>query len=279
MGRVDGKVALVTGAARGQGRSHCLTLAREGAKIIGLDLCSSIDEVRYPLATEGDLAETGRLLDEIGAEAVIMQADVRSHDAVRGVVDAGLAQFGQIDVVVANAGVWTWGESRNLPLADWVTTLDINLTGVFNTVQAALPSMIDRGAGGSIMFTSSELALRGANQALAYTASKAGVVGMMRALAVELAPHNIRVNTVNPSTVNTAMVQNQATYDLFAPHKAGTATEEDLRNAMGSFHMLPIELVESQDISNAVLYLASDESRAVTSIMLPVDAGSTQNIG
>lgn len=279
MGRVEGKVAFVTGAARGQGRSHCLTLAREGAKIVALDLCQSVDEVRYPLATEEDLAETARLLKEIDAEAVVVQGDVRNQSDVREAVEAGLSRFGHVDVVVANAGVWTWGAARDLPLTDWQFALDVNLTGAFNTVQAALPSMIDRGNGGSVMFTSSELALRGAAQAVAYTTTKAGVVGMMRALAVELAPHNIRVNTVNPSTVNTDMVLNQATYDLFAPHKAGTATVDDLRNAMGAFHMLPIELVEPQDISNAVLYLASDESRAVTSIMLPVDAGSTQNIG
>lgn len=279
MGRMDGKVAFITGAARGQGRSHCLTLAREGAQIIGLDLCRSVDEVRYPLATQNDLAETAGMLAEIGAKTILLEADVRSQGDVRAVADAGLERFGQIDVVVANAGVWTWGEARDLPLRDWQFALDVNLTGAFNTVQAALPSMIDRGAGGSIMFTSSELALRGSAQAVAYTATKAGVVGMMRALAAELAPHNIRVNTVNPSTVNTDMVLNQATYDLFAPHKAGTATVDDLRNAMRAFHMLPIELVEPQDISNAVLYLASDESRAVTSIILPVDAGSTQNIG
>lgn len=279
MGRLDGKVAFITGAARGQGRSHCLTLGREGAKIIGLDVCHSVDEVAYPLASDADLSETGRLLDEIGADAVLMQGDVREFDAVQAVVDAGLQKFGQIDVVVANAGVWTWGATRSLAVRDWQFTLDLNLTGAFNAVRAALPSIIDRDAGGSIMFTGSELAARGAAQAVAYSASKAGLVGMMRALARELAPHHIRVNCIHPSTVNTDMVMNQATYDLFAPHKAGTADVEDLKEAMLGIHMLPLPLLEAQDISNAVLYLASDDARAVTSVSLPVDAGSTQKLG
>ncbi|KAA0109019.1 NAD(P)-dependent oxidoreductase [Mycolicibacterium sp. P9-22] len=279
MARMNGKVAFITGAARGQGRSHCLTLAREGAKIIGLDVCRSADEVAYPLATDEDLAETGRLLDEIGAPWLLMQGDVRDISAVQAVVDAGLEKFGQIDVVVANAGVWTWGETRSLPVSDWQFTIDLNLTGAFNTVRAVLPSMIDRGAGGSIMFTGSELAFRGAAQAVAYSASKAGLIGMMRALARELAPQSIRVNSIHPSTVNTDMVTNQATYDLFAPHKAGTADIDDLMEAARAMHILPLPILEAQDISNAVLYLASDESRAVTSISLPVDAGSTQKIG
>jgi (+)-trans-carveol dehydrogenase len=223
--------------------------------------------------------ETGRLLDEIGAESVLMQGDVREIGAVQAVVDTGLEKFGHIDVVVANAGVWTWGETRSLPVSDWQLTIDLNLTGAFNTVRAALPSMIDRGAGGSIMFTGSELASRGAAQAVAYSASKAGLVGLMRALARELAPHNIRVNNIHPSTVNTDMVTNQATYDLFAPHRAGSADLDDLKQAMRSIHVLPLPLLEPQDISNAVLYLASDDSRAVTSIVLPVDAGSTQKLG
>lgn len=279
MGRMDGKVAFVTGAARGQGRSHCVTLAREGARIIGLDLCGSVQEVAYPLATEADLEETGRLLKELGAEAVLMQADVRDRDAVQAVADAGLEQFGQIDAVIANAGVWTWGDSSTLPSGDWQFTLDVNLTGAFNTAQAALPAMLKRGAGGSIMFTSSELAFRGAANAVAYSASKAGLMGMMRALAAELAPHSIRVNTIHPATVGTDMVFNQPTYDLFAPHKNGTADVEDMKIALLNFHMLPMPLLDTQDISNAVLFLASDESRAVTSIALPVDAGSTQKIG
>lgn len=279
MGRVAGKVAFVTGVARGQGRSHCLTLAREGAKIIGLDVCRSAAEVAYPLATDDDLAETERLLGEMGAEALLRRADVRDPEAVQSVVDAGLEAFGHIDVVVANAGVWTWGETKSLAQRDWQYTIDVNLTGAYNTVRAALPAMLERDAGGSIMFTSSELASRGSAQAVAYSASKAGLVGMMRALAAELAPNSIRVNTIHPSTVDTPMVTNQATYDLFAPHKAGEADLEDLKEAMLSIHMLPMPLVASEDISNAVLYLASDESRAVTSIVLPVDAGSTQRIG
>lgn len=279
MGRMDGKVAFVTGAARGQGRSHCLVLAREGARIVGLDACRSVDEVAYPLASEHDLAETGRLLDELGAHHLLMQADVRDQPAVRAVVAAGLERFGHIDTVVANAGVWVWGEARDLALRDWQYALDVNLTGAWNTAQAAIPGMIDRGAGGSIMFTSSELGFRGAPQTVAYSTTKAALVGMMRALAAELAPHSIRVNTIHPSTVGTDMVFNQATYDLFAPDKSGTAGFEDLERAMGDFHMLPIPLLEPADISNTVLFLASDEARAITSVAMPVDAGSTQRIG
>jgi SDR family mycofactocin-dependent oxidoreductase len=276
---LDNKVAFVTGAARGQGRSHCLALAREGAKIVGLDLCRSLPEVAYPLGTEDDLAETGRLIEELGGEAVLMPGDTRNREDVQAVVDAGLRQFGHIDAVVASAGVWTWGQARGLSGHDWNFTLDINLTGAFNTVQACLPSMIDGGIGGSIMFTASQLATRGCPQAVAYSASKAGLVGMMRALASELAPHSIRVNTIHPSTVNTDMVLNQPTYDLFAPHKNGQATVADLHESMRAFHMLPIPLIEAQDISNAVVFLASDESRAITSVALPVDAGSTQKLG
>nr|WP_256938639.1 mycofactocin-coupled SDR family oxidoreductase [Rhodococcus qingshengii] len=279
MKRMKDKVVLVTGAARGQGRSHCLALAREGAKIIGVDMCHSVDEVAYPLGSQEDLDETGRMIKELGADAVLMAADTRSRSELQEAVNAGLDQFGHIDVVVASAGVFTWGEAQHVSEADWQFGLDINLTGAFNTVQAVLPSMIDHNQGGSIMFTSSQLAMRGCPNTVTYSAAKAGLVGMMRALASELAPRSIRVNTIHPSNVDTPMVRNQAVYDLFAPDNNVKGTFEDVAAVGGIFHMLPIPLLNASDISNAVMFLASDESRAITGVEFPVDAGSTQKLG
>lgn len=279
MGRVEGKVALVTGAGRGQGRSHALALSREGATIVATDVgAATLDGVEYPLATSADLIETERLVKESGGTIVIAEADVRDREAMGRVVQQGLDTFGFIDVVVANAGVFTWGAAHELSWPAWHTVIDINLHGTWNTVQAVLPSMIERGKGGSIMMTASQIATRGQSNAVGYAASKAGIVGMMRALAAELAPHNIRVNTIHPSTVYTDMILNEPVYKLFRPdlENPGRAEmDEELR----PFHMLPVAALEPIDVSNAVLYLASEESRYVTSTKLAVDAGSTQKLG
>jgi (+)-trans-carveol dehydrogenase len=279
MGRVAGKVAFVTGAGRGQGRSHAIALAREGAKIVATDVASgTLPDVVYPIASRADLEETARLVREIGGEIVIGEADVRDRAAIDAVVQQGLDAFGFIDVVVANAGVFTWGAARDLSWTDWHTVIDINLHGTWNAVQSTLPSMIDRGKGGSIMMTASQIATRGQSNAVAYAASKAGIVGMMRALAVELAPHSIRVNTIHPSTVYTEMILNEPVYRVFRPDLENP-TKEDMDGELYPFHMLRLAALECEDVSNAVLYLASDESRYVTSIKLPVDAGSTQKLG
>lgn len=279
MGRVEGKVAFVTGAARGQGRSHALFLAREGAKIVATDVGGgSLEHVEYPTATEEDLEETVRLVREIGGEIVAEPADLRDRQSVDRVVSRGLEEFGFIDVVVANAGVFTWGAARDLSETDWHTVIDINLHGTWNTVQSVLPSMIDRGKGGSIMMTASQIATRGQSNAVAYAASKAGIVGMMRALAAELSPNGIRVNTIHPSTVYTEMILNEPVYKVFRPDLENPGVAE-MEAELRPFHMLDVAALEVEDISHAVVYLASDESRYVTSMKFAIDAGSTQKLG
>lgn len=279
MGRVDGKVALITGAARGQGRSHALFLAREGAKIVATDVGGGqVADVAYPTATEEDLQETARLVKEAGGEIVTGYADLRDRDAVHDVVNLGLEAFGYIDVVVANAGVFTWGAAPDLSWTDWHTVIDINLHGTWNTVQAVLPSMIERGQGGSIMMTASQIATRGQSNAVGYATSKAGIVGMMRALAAELAPNNIRVNTIHPSTVYTEMILNEPVYKVFRPDLENPGVAE-MEAELRPFHMLDVPALDVEDISYAVVYLASDESRFVTSMKFAIDAGSTQKLG
>lgn len=273
--RVAGKVAFITGAARGQGRSHAVRLAEEGADIIGIDLCGQIDTVPFPMATPEDLAETQQLVEKLGRRMVTAQADVRDADAVRAAVNAGIEELGRLDIVVANAGIWSHERTERMSQQMWHDMIDINLTGVWNTVQAALPYLMSAGHGGSIILISSNAGLRGNANSVHYVAAKHGVVGLMRGLAIECAPHFIRVNTVHPTTVDTDMVLNDAMLRLFRPG-AENPTREDAIPAFTNYNLLPVPWVESVDISNAVLFLASDEARYITSVSLPVDAGSTQ---
>jgi len=279
MGRVDGKVALISGAARGQGRSHAIELAKEGARIVAMDVTGGrLDGVEYHTATADDMQETVRLVQQVGGQIVAGAADVRDRAAVDAVVAKGLDAFGYVDVVVANAGVFTWGAARDLTWDEWFTVIDINLNGTWNTVQSVLPSMIDRGKGGSIMMTASQIATRGQSNAVAYAASKSGIVGMMRALAAELAPLNIRVNTIHPSTVYTDMILNEPVYKVFRPDLENPGVAE-MEAELRPFHMLPVAALDPIDVSHAVVYLASDESRYVTSLRFALDAGSTQKLG
>jgi (+)-trans-carveol dehydrogenase len=273
--RVANKVALITGAARGQGRSHALRLAEEGADIIGTDICGQIDSVPFPMATPGDLEETRKLVEQVGRRMICTQVDVRDAAALRAAVADGIAALGQLDIVVANAGIWSHERAERIPEAMWQDMIDVNLTGVFNTCQAALPHLLDAGRGGSIVLISSTAGLRGSTNNVHYAAAKHGVVGVMRSLAAELAPHHIRVNAVNPTTVDTDMVRNDAILKLFRPN-TDSPTVDDAIPAFRTLNMLPIPWVESIDISNAVLFLASDESRYITSVSLPVDAGASQ---
>jgi (+)-trans-carveol dehydrogenase len=273
--RVQGKVAFITGAARGQGRSHAVRLAEEGADIIGIDICAQVESVPYEMASSEDLVETQRLVEKLGRRMVIAEADVRDPDAVRAALAEGIAELGRLDIVVANAGIWSHDRVEKVSQVMWQDMIDINLTGVFNTVQAALPHLIEAGEGGSIVLISSTAGLRGNPNNLHYTAAKHGVVGIMRTMAVELAPHRIRVNTIHPTTVDTPMIRNQAMLKLFRPH-AEEPTMEEAIPAFKTTNLLPVPWVESIDISNAVLFLASDEARYITSVSLPVDAGSTQ---
>jgi (+)-trans-carveol dehydrogenase len=273
MGRVDGKVALITGAARGQGRSHAVRLAEEGADIIAVDLCRQIGTVDYDLATEDDLAETARLVTEVGGRVITRRADVRDADAMRAVVQDGLAEFGHIDVVSPGAGILSSAPTWELTQQQWDDLISVNLTGVWQTLRAVVPAMLERGQGGSIVITGSASSLIGFANLGHYGAAKHGVLGLMKVLAVELAPHFIRVNAVCPGAVETPMVANTGTYQLFTGGKPD-ATFEDAVGAMTNMNAMPIPWIDPTDVSNAVLYLASDESRYVTGVALPVDAGN-----
>jgi SDR family mycofactocin-dependent oxidoreductase len=277
MGRVEGKVAFITGAARGQGRSHALRLAQEGADIIAVDIAEEIESVKriYPGASEADLAETVTQVEALDRRIVARKADVRDYDALKAAFDEGVAELGRVDIVSANAGIFIFGEQvQDVTEQDWDDVIDINLKGVWHTVKAAVPTMIEQGTGGSIILTSSTAGIKGTPNVSAYTASKHGVVGLMKTFALELAPHSIRVNSVHPTGVATDMILNQATFKLFKPD-AETVTQEEAAEVFRTTNALPIPWVEPVDISNALLFLASDEARYVTGVQLPVDAGYT----
>jgi (+)-trans-carveol dehydrogenase len=271
-GRVEGKVAFITGAARGQGRSHAVVLAREGADIIAADISHQVETIPYPTATAADLAETVRLVEALGRRIVAAEADVRDLQALRDVVDKGVRELGRLDVVIANAGVSSPSATLDMTEETWTTTLDINLTGVWKTVKAAVPHIIESGRGGSVVITSSLAAMKASEHTAHYSASKAGLVGLMRVLAKELAPSNIRVNTIHPTTVNTDMILNDSIYRLFRPDLEAP-TRADFEAAALGINALPVPATEVIDISNAVLYLVSDEGRYVTGTTFLVDAG------
>ena len=273
-GRVEGKVAFITGAARGQGRSHALTLAREGADIIAVDIAKQIDSVPYPLATPDDLAETVKQVEALDRRIVAAEADVRDYDALKQALDEGVAELGRLDIVSANAGVFGFGTVQELAEQTWRDMIDVNLTGEWHAVKAAIPHLRAGGRGGSIILTSSTMGLKAEPNIGHYNSAKHGVVGLMRTLALELAPDMIRVNALAPTTVNTHMIHNSATYELFAPDlPAAERTREALAPRFQDLNALPIPWVEPADISNAVLFLASDEARYITGVALPVDAG------
>jgi SDR family mycofactocin-dependent oxidoreductase len=273
-GRVAGKVAFVTGAARGQGRSHAVRLAQEGADIIAIDICRPVDNVVYPAATPADLAETVDLVKAQDRRIVTAEVDVRDYDALKAAVDSGVQQLGRLDIIVANAGIGNGGNKLHKIRENiWQDMIDVNLTGVWKTVKAGVPHILAGDRGGSIVLTGSV----GAHKALAHTghyiAAKHGVVGLMRAFAVELGQHGIRVNSVHPSQVNTPMTMNDVTFKLFRPDLEHPGPD-DFAPFSQMTHTLPVPWVEAADVSNAVLFLASDESRYVTGVSLPVDAGA-----
>ena len=272
-GRVQGKVAFITGAARGQGRSHAIRLAAEGADIIAVDIAGPVPSVSaYPPATAADLAETVSQVEALDRRIVAHKADVRDGASLGEALSDGVAQLGGLDIVVANAGIYQPVSTLELDDAAWQETIGINLTGVWNTVKAALPHLI-AGGGGSVILTSSVLGLRGAANSVHYAAAKHGVVGIMRSVAGEFAGHRIRVNSVHPTLVDTHMIQNEQTWRMFDPANPHPSRE----SAEPIFQMvnaLPVPWVEPADISNAVLFLASDEARYITGVTLPVDAGA-----
>lgn len=267
MGTVDGKVAFITGVARGQGRAHAVRLAREGADIIGVDICADIASMDYPNASEADLAETVKLVEAQGRRIVARKADVRDFDQLTAAFQEGFAALGRIDIVIANAGIVRLSPEAD-PLAEWQDIIDTNLTGSWHTVRAALPSMIEGGRGGVIILTSSTAGLKGIGSpyagAQAYTSAKRGLVGLMQVLANDLAQHWIRVNTIHPTGVATGMTMNESMAKLMAQSDGPTAA---MQNA------LPIEILQPDDVADAVLWLVSDAARYVTGVALPVDAG------
>ena len=275
MGLVDGKVALVTGAGRGQGRSHALRLAAEGADVIAVDVAAnSVETISYALASEEDLDSTVEGVQATGRRAIKAVADVRSLSELQQAVDAGLSELGKIDIVCANAGIGSWAVAWEMTEQQWKDMIDINLTGVFNTVRAALPSMVERGEGGSVVLTSSTAGLRAYANTAHYTAAKHGVIGLMKVLAQEAGPHRIRVNAVCPTTVRTPLVINDSTFELFAPHLENP-TEDDVREPFESLNILPgVAWIEPGDVSDAVLFLCSDAAKFITGVALPIDAGN-----
>lgn len=266
MGKLDGQVAFITGVARGQGRSHAVMLASEGADIIGADLCGPIESASYPGSTSEDLAETQAQVEALGRKMAAYEVDVRDRVGLERAFADGVSRLGAVDIVVANAGValFAVSEHRNA----WQDTLDINLTGVYNTVEVALPSMIERDRGGSIILVSSLAGTRGAMAhtpgSLAYGATKHAVIGLMRNYANILAPARIRVNTVNPSGVATPMVLESDVMEFIEFH----GVQDQWRVPM------PLDLLDPMDVSRAVIYLASDDGRWVTGTSMKIDGGS-----
>jgi SDR family mycofactocin-dependent oxidoreductase len=269
MGTLDGKVAFITGAARGQGRSHAIVLAEQGASIIAVDACKRVSEEAYDPATPADLAETVKLVEDLDGRILAREIDVRDPAGLREIARDGAAEFGGLDIVVANAGVTTWSGMLDISEDLWQDTIDINLTGVFNTIKATAPIMIEHGRGGSIVITSSVAGLKALPGLTHYSASKHGLVGLMKGAAIELAQHHIRVNTVHPWGVDTHMGT--------TPPIAQKLFEENPQY-MDSFKQLlhKPSIATPRDISETVLFLASDASRLITGVALPVDAGATK---
>jgi SDR family mycofactocin-dependent oxidoreductase len=284
MGRVEGKVIAITGAARGQGRSHAVRLAEEGADIIAIDICKNIESIEYPMATAEDLEETARLVEKAGRRAVTKQADVRDQAALRAAIDEGVAELGRLDVVVANAGISQMGMDR--PIRVFTDTVDVNLSGVMNTVHAALPHL---GEGSSVIVIGSAAALVSGHEdggpngpmgpgGAAYRFAKQALVSYVNFLAIQLAPSGRRINAVHPANVNTQMLHNEAMYKIFRPDLEHP-TREDAEVTFPFVQAMPIPYVEPLDVTHAVTYLASDESRYVTALQLKVDAGCLVKTG
>jgi len=273
-GRVEGKVAFITGAGRGQGRSHAVKLASEGADIIAIDILKDV-EGALPMATPDDLAETVKLVEAQDRRIVATQADVRDLDGLKAAVDAGVEELGRLDIVVANAGVASLGGPvEKMSQDNWKHTIDINLTGLWNTARVAIPHMIAGGQGGAIVLTSSVGGMHAMPNMSHYVSAKHGVIGLMRSLAVELGQYHIRVNSVLPTNVNTPMFMNEGTFKMFRPDLENPTAADVEPIAAQFMHVLPHGWIEPEDVSNAILFLASDESRYITGVPLPIDLGA-----
>ena len=271
MGMLDGKTALITGGSRGQGRAHAVTCAREGADVVIVDIADQIDTVAYPMSTQADLDETVRLVEELDRRAVAVKGDVRDQAVLDEAVSQGIAEFGQLDILIANAGIWSLAPFWQLTDDAWNDMIGVNLTAVWRSAKAVAPHMIERQTG-SIVMTSSINGLEPGPGYAHYVSAKYGVVGLMKSVALELAPHGIRCNSVNPGAILTGMTNNQGAWDMFAGHEGGTE-EEMLHNGYG-FHALKGHgFMSPQVIADAALFLNSDLAGAITGVALPVDAG------
>ena len=271
MQRLEGKVALITGGARGQGRSHAVTLAREGAEIVICDIGRDVPTVPYPMGTSTQMQETVRLVEELDHRCLAIEADVRDAQQIRGVVDRTIAEFGKLDILVANAGIFSFSTIAEMSDQTWNEMIDTNLKGVFHCLRAVVPHMIGRGYG-RIVATSSMAGRAGFGNIGHYAAAKWGVIGLVKSLAMEVAPHGITVNAVCPTMVNTDMIHNDAAYRLFVP-EIEQPTDEQTRESFASLNPIPVPWVEPQDVSNAIAYLVSDDARYVTGDAMPVAAG------
>ncbi len=275
MGTLDGRVAFVTGVARGQGRSHAVKLAEEGADIIGIDALADGPTVHYPLSTRADLDETAKLIENLGRRAILSQADVRDLPALTAAVDAGVQSLGRLDVIVANAGIFSMGAVLDLHERAWQDMIDVNLTGVWHTLKAAVPHIRAGARGGSVIVISSGVAVMPPPGIGHYNAAKAGVVGLAKTLAQEVGPEFIRVNCIGPGNVDTPMIDNEVTRRLFMPHLEHPTREDAEKpdSAYAAVNALPVPWVTPADVSNVVAFLASDASRYLTGLFVPVDAG------
>lgn len=276
MGRMNGKIVAVTGAARGQGRAHALRLAEEGADLILTDIAGPVDTVSYPASTREDLEETVAGVEKLGRRATSFIADVRDFDALQAGMHNAVAELGQIDVLVANAGILNAVKpSWELTEQEWRTMIDINLGGVWHSAKAVVPHLISQGTGGSIILISSTAGLRGIPGIGHYNAAKHGVLGLQRTLANELAEHRVRVNSIHPTNVRTTMIENDSSARIYRPDLEHP-TFADATDALANINMWPVPYLEVDDVSNAVLFLASDEARYITGVALPVDLGMSQ---
>jgi SDR family mycofactocin-dependent oxidoreductase len=271
MGLLEGKVALITGGARGVGRAHAVTCAREGADVVLVDVPNQVETVPYATAARTDREQTCSEVESLGQRVVAVDADVRSQEQLDDAVSQGIAEFGRIDILIANAGIWMLAPFWEITEEAWRNTIDVNLSGVWRSVKAVTPHMIERQAG-SIVVTSSARALRPGPNAAHYVASKLGVVGLMKTMALELAPHGIRCNAVCPGAIDTPMTNHQNAWDMYAGHEGGT--QDDMWSAGYRLHALKnTSFLSPQTVADAALYLNSHLASAVTGAVIPVDAG------
>jgi SDR family mycofactocin-dependent oxidoreductase len=273
MGLLEDKVVFITGGARGLGRSHAVQCAAEGADVILFDLCASVETAQHSMGTTADLEETVRLVEAQGRQAVAAQGDVRDFEAVQAAVDRGVEVCGRLDVVIANAGIFAFGLVHELTESEWNDVIGVGLTGSWHALKATIPILIEQEEGGSIILTSSTAGTKGFAGVSNYVAAKHGIIGLAKSAALELGEHNIRVNTIGPTTTATEMALTDAMFRLFSPG-LDDPTIEDAKEGFRALNLLPTPWIEPEDVSAAVIYLASDKARFVTGIHLPIDAGA-----